>query len=754
MSEYLSPAWWCVLQTVLVASLGVAATWLLGRRSPSAAALAAGVAAATILAVTVLIPAPMPLWTAVWQRGGDVAARSSVAGPNRLPESGLPESGLAELSEPSMGVGVGALIRRLQEIGGAGRAKPQAAEGGVGDWAAAIVAMGAAWGLARFAVAMRFVGRLRRESESILDAQTLGLFHDVRRQLDLRQAVELRQSARLVSAAVIGWRRPAVLLPAAHVDWGTEQLRAALAHELAHVARGDFAWRAAASLAQAIHFVNPLVHGLSRRLVLAQELAADELAAAAAGGPAIYLRALSELAVRLDDGRGHDSRLRAEPIVLPALSSHLMRRIAMLRSKEGSTAGGRVREARRSAAGVLAAGLIVLLGMATMALRGSAEPVTPTNAQAAATPAENATLFAREPLDPAILRRPDAGVFVLRLAEMSERPALVPLVDLYERCLQDGWKRLAGVDMAPEIHLEEVEYVAGAATMQLKPKTTEQMGRMMLSCEEFIVRFKRPVAWKDWTLANYAGAEEVQGDGFAYVALPTSPWLGKLQFFLAARDAQTVVASANVERLRAMATGDAGVEPHGSTAQWKGLDGGLMAFLAPLKSNEEGMPSAEDADEPIDPATLDDDPGAAVIQAITLNVQELGGGIDLASATNNSGVRVCMTCADQAKADLLKKTLEARRLQALAFLQAVNLGAVVIGRTDEDKAFAPTDGGEDAIDQEIRWMLALLGSSHIQMETRDDGRVDLRIEAQAEFPALVLRQFAARKTKADAAEVK
>ena len=149
--------------------------------------------------------------------------------------------------------------------------------------------------------------------------------------LGLRRPVALCESAELASPAVAGWRRPVVLLPATHRGWSDHHLRAALAHELAHAARGDFAWRLAASAAQALHFWHPLVHWLTQRLVLAQELAADELAAAAVGSRGRYLRSLSELAIRQDD----QERLRAAPIMLPAFSSNLMRRIAMLRSKEG-----------------------------------------------------------------------------------------------------------------------------------------------------------------------------------------------------------------------------------------------------------------------------------------------------------------------------------------------------------------------------------------------------------------------------------
>jgi Zn-dependent protease with chaperone function len=740
MPTYEAAVLWCALQATLIAGLGAVATWLLMRRAPGSAAIAAAGAALTVLGMTLLVPVPLPALSLVERDYADSMARSRVAS----------EAKVESEDRAVAGVDLAAIIETVRRTLDGGRVWPEAAQTMEISWASVMLGIGAVVGVMRLGASWRYVSRLRASAGPISDKRLATLFTTLAMKLGVRRVVELAETPLLASPAIVGWRRPAVLLPQVWSAWSDEELRAALAHELAHAARGDFGWRALASVVQALHAINPLVHVLVRRLALAQELAADRLAATVMGGTGVYLRAMSELALRLDDDRRRNSgafrqrRLRAEPMVLPTFSSFLMRRIAMLRSKDGSMGHG-----RRSVAGVVAAGLIALTGVATMALRGSAESVGPT----ASSPAESAALFARQPLDPAILRRPDAGVFIFRFAEMAERPALVPLVELYERCLQEGWEPVLGVKTAPEIHLEEIEYVAGAATMTLKPKTTAQMAQTRFSCEELIVRFKRPVAWKSWTLANVGGAEEVHDKGFEYVALPKSAWLGKLQVFMAARDEQTIVLSANVDRLRELVAGEPAVKPHASAAKWTHLDGGLMAYLSPLKPTGERVPVAEE-DQPIDPAALDGDPAAAVTQAICLNVQELGGGFDLAGSTNDSGVRVCLTCADQAKAEQLKKILEARRLQALNFLQAVKFGLVDIARTDEDKAMAPADGGEDAIEQEFRWLFALLGSSRMELEPRDDGRVDIRIEAQAKFPALAIQQYVARVTKEEGVEAK
>ncbi len=78
----------------------------------------------------------------------------------------------------------------------------------------------------------------------------------------------------------------------------------------------------------ALYFYHPLVHWLTARLRLEQELAADALGARFAGGRARYLQSLSRLALR------QDGRLPCWPAraFLPAKGT-LIRRIAMLREE-------------------------------------------------------------------------------------------------------------------------------------------------------------------------------------------------------------------------------------------------------------------------------------------------------------------------------------------------------------------------------------------------------------------------------------
>ena len=73
-----------------------------------------------------------------------------------------------------------------------------------------------------------------------------------------------------------GWRRPRILLPAGAPAWPDERIRVVLAHELAHVVRGDWVVQLAAEALRAAYWFNPLVWVACRRLRVESECACDD----------------------------------------------------------------------------------------------------------------------------------------------------------------------------------------------------------------------------------------------------------------------------------------------------------------------------------------------------------------------------------------------------------------------------------------------------------------------------------------------
>jgi beta-lactamase regulating signal transducer with metallopeptidase domain len=195
--------------------------------------------------------------------------------------------------------------------------------------AAWLLIVGVGLGFARLAIGLFAVERYRRRTTPVNDGPLLTLLEATCERLECARRIELRESPEIVSPATVGWRRPLILLPFEWREWSEGEQRAVLAHEVAHVARGDFAGWLAAQVSVALYFYNPLVHWLARQLRLEQELAADACGAVAAGGSGAYLTTLAGMALRQDNRK---STWGARPF-LPVRGT-LLRRIEMLRDRK------------------------------------------------------------------------------------------------------------------------------------------------------------------------------------------------------------------------------------------------------------------------------------------------------------------------------------------------------------------------------------------------------------------------------------
>jgi beta-lactamase regulating signal transducer with metallopeptidase domain len=191
---------------------------------------------------------------------------------------------------------------------------------------------GAGGGLLWLLAGLWTVQLLRRRGRPVDNPDLRRLLADLLASMGCRRRVEVRETPELTAPATAGWRSPMILLPVDWRSWDSDERRAVLAHELAHVCRNDFLTGILAQAARALYFYHPLVHWLAGRLQLEQELAADALGAPFAGGQARYLRSLSRLALR-QDGRFPCWPARA---FLPS-NGTLIRRIAMLRVEGKAT---------------------------------------------------------------------------------------------------------------------------------------------------------------------------------------------------------------------------------------------------------------------------------------------------------------------------------------------------------------------------------------------------------------------------------
>lgn len=151
----------------------------------------------------------------------------------------------------------------------------------------------------------------------------------LRTHLRIDRAVTLVLSARVDVPQVLGWLAPVILIPVGAVQLLTPaQLRAVLAHELAHVARNDHLVAWLSMLAETLLFFHPTTWWLSSRLADEREHACDDVAVSIHGDALGYARALATL-----DDLAAALAARPTPAPSPALSSQggsLMSRITRL----------------------------------------------------------------------------------------------------------------------------------------------------------------------------------------------------------------------------------------------------------------------------------------------------------------------------------------------------------------------------------------------------------------------------------------
>lgn len=133
----------------------------------------------------------------------------------------------------------------------------------------------------------------RRESLS-LTGKLRDLCLDLQTRLDVRRAIRYCRCTWLEAPAVIGWFRPVVFLPLTALTGLSEsQLRAVIAHELAHIKRFDSFVNGFQVVVETLLFYHPAVWWLNRHIRTERENCCDDVAIVLSGDAVEYARALA-----------------------------------------------------------------------------------------------------------------------------------------------------------------------------------------------------------------------------------------------------------------------------------------------------------------------------------------------------------------------------------------------------------------------------------------------------------------------------
>jgi hypothetical protein len=142
-------------------------------------------------------------------------------------------------------------------------------------WLAALWISGAAVCLARLLRSAWHVHQWQKNSTRIDDPSLQSLLRECCEQQQFSRKVIVRSLHCAGGPAAYGFFHPVIYLPADWRDWPEPTLRAVLLHEVGHHVSRDPMWRLISLIGSSLHWYNPCVHWLSRRLDLQSEIVCD-----------------------------------------------------------------------------------------------------------------------------------------------------------------------------------------------------------------------------------------------------------------------------------------------------------------------------------------------------------------------------------------------------------------------------------------------------------------------------------------------
>jgi uncharacterized protein (TIGR03435 family) len=166
---------------------------------------------------------------------------------------------------------------------------------GISGWAVCI------WIAGVLLLSLRAIGgwiRAQRLKRRVLPAsgELEAMMTRLKQRLSISAPVRLCTSATVQVPTVIGWLRPYILLPVTTITGLSEsQLRAILAHELAHIRRHDYLVNLLQTAVETVLFYHPAVWWVGKQMRIEREHCCDDIAVAVCGNAIEYAEALAEL---------------------------------------------------------------------------------------------------------------------------------------------------------------------------------------------------------------------------------------------------------------------------------------------------------------------------------------------------------------------------------------------------------------------------------------------------------------------------
>lgn len=240
-------------------------------------------------------------------------------------------------------------------------------------------ALGAAVALGRLAYAAHRLRKQLQGRRDVIEDPVLESFLDLCSKAALKKRPRLTASTHLRSPIALGRRE--ICLPERAVDsLSPQQQHGMLAHEMAHLLRGDPLWTVGVAVVEAALWFQPLNHLARRKIQEVAEFQCDDWAARQAGTGVHLAKCLAEVAGWVENG----------PPMSPAVtsmadrSSPIVRRITRLLHERRH--GGRVHPVGRVAITMGTLGLVIALVPGVTQAEGATPSAAPSPMLAQAVP--------------------------------------------------------------------------------------------------------------------------------------------------------------------------------------------------------------------------------------------------------------------------------------------------------------------------------------------------------------------------------
>jgi TonB family protein len=184
---------------------------------------------------------------------------------------------------------------------------------------------GAAFQTCGLAFGLWRLSRMASLAQVVHDGPWVAVMRKVQAEYGLYRPVTLLQSDRPALLVTWGLVRPQIMLPVDAHTWSEDRIHVVLAHELAHVQRGDWAVQMAGELLRIVYWFNPLIWLACARLRQESEGACDDAVVNLGVQGREYATHLLELARRF--GRSQPS---FPAVAMASRPSSLERRVSAM----------------------------------------------------------------------------------------------------------------------------------------------------------------------------------------------------------------------------------------------------------------------------------------------------------------------------------------------------------------------------------------------------------------------------------------